>query len=167
METIILGLGSNVGDSPAILQGALLQLQTVLHNMSVSSVYRTAPQEYVQQDDFLNLVAAGEYAGTPQELLNYTQAIEAAYGRNRSKEISKGPRTLDIDILFFGTQQIQLEIPPLCIPHPAIEQRCFVLVPLLELFPHFRHPVSGKLLNTVCKALGDQGVVKTDISPVR
>ncbi|MGP1577391.1 MAG: 2-amino-4-hydroxy-6-hydroxymethyldihydropteridine diphosphokinase [Treponema sp.] len=161
-QTIILGLGSNVGDSRAILSGAAAELRTILHDMRISSVYKTAPQEYVQQDDFFNLVVAGNYAGTPQELFMYTQSIESKYGRDRSKEIKKGPRTLDIDILFFGTQCIQQNNPALCIPHPAIEQRCFVLIPLLELFPAYRHPVSGKLLAEVCSLLGDQGVLKAD-----
>ena len=162
-ELIILGLGSNVGDSSAILRGAAKRLRTILHDIRVSSVYKTAPQEYVQQDDFLNLVISGRYAGTPQHLLADIQSIETAYGRNRSQEIPKGPRTLDIDILFFGTQCIQQADPDLCIPHPALVRRCFVLIPLLELFPAYRHPINGKPLAEVCSSLGNQGVVKTAI----
>ena len=102
------------------------------------------------------MVLEGEYEGTPFSLLEEIQKIEARNGRNREKEIPKGPRTLDIDILFFG--DISLNIPNLIIPHPQIEKRAFVVIPLLELFPDFtKGSISYK---TLLPLLEDQRVDK-------
>ena len=123
MSRIILGLGSNKGDK----------------------------KDYVCQDDFFNMVLEGEYEGTPFSLLEKKKKIEARNGRNREKEIPKGPRTLDIDILFFG--DISLNMPNLIIPHPQIEKRAFVVIPLLELFPDFtKGSISYKKLLPVLEA---------------
>ena len=161
METVILGLGSNKGNSKAILSGAVSRLATLLDRLNVSSLYRTAPQEYTAQEDFYNLVVIGLYAGSPAELLQSVQDIETAYGRNRPLEIPKGPRTLDIDILFFGTQQVRLSEPPLTVPHPAVHRRAFVLIPLLEIEPDYCDPITGEPLAAVLAALPDQGVRKS------
>ena len=158
MKTVVLGLGSNKGHSEAILKGALERLHGMLHTMQVSSLYKTKPQDYPLQADFLNLVAVGGYDGSAEQLLTAIQAIEAAYGRNRQAEIPKGPRYLDIDIIFFGTDCIRT--PLLTVPHPAFKKRCFVLVPLLELFPNYTDPVTGEPLQTALHALPDQGVVR-------
>lgn len=158
MKTVVLGLGSNKGRSEAILRDALSRLHSILHAMQVSSLYKTKPQDYLLQADFLNLVAAGGYGGSAEQLLAAIQAIEAAYGRNRQAEIPKGPRYLDIDIIFFGTDCIRT--PSLTVPHPALKKRCFVLIPLLELFPHYTDPVTGEPLQTALHALPDQGVMR-------
>ena len=161
METIILGLGSNKGDSKAILAGAIGKLASFLTDVRISSLYITKPQEYLDQEDFHNMVIAGGYTDTPVSLLKTIQQIETAYGRNRSNEIPKGPRTLDIDILFFGRQQVRLSVPPLTVPHPAVHQRAFVLIPLLELYPDYTDPVTGEALAAVLAALPEQGVSKS------
>ena len=158
MKTVVLGLGSNKGHSEAILKGALERLHGMLHTMHVSSLYKTKPQDYLLQADFLNLVAVGGYDGSAEQLLTAIHAIEATYGRNRQAEIPKGPRYLDIDIIFFGTDCIRT--PSLTIPHPALKKRCFVLVPLLELSPSYTDPVTGDPLQTALHALPDQGVVR-------
>lgn len=158
MEIIILGLGSNRGDSKAILAAAVERLSAVLTGLRASSLYITKPQDYFDQDDFYNMVVSGGYAGTPADLLAAVQHIEADYGRNRAGEIPKGPRTLDIDILFFGQQQVSLQDPPLTIPHPAVYRRAFALIPLLELYPHYCDPVSHTPLTAILACLGDQGV---------
>ena len=162
METILLGLGSNRGDSHEILAGAIKRLASFLGGIRISSVYITAPQDYLNQDDFHNMVISGLYEGSPASLLGTLQQIESDYGRNRNTEIPKGPRTLDIDILFFGTQVVMLDNPPLVIPHPAVCRRAFVLIPLLELYPEYIHPVTGTPLAAALAALPDQGVRKTD-----
>lgn len=136
MERVILGLGSNKGDKKKYLENAVFQLRAILRDVVLSSVYQTAPRDYLSQDDFYNMVVSGMYEGSPLELLQKTQEIEMLNGRNRETEIAKGPRTLDIDILFFG--DLRLNIAQLTIPHPAIKMRAFVLVPLLEIFPSFR-----------------------------
>ena len=102
METIILGLGSNRGDSKTILAGAVNRLASFLYELRTSSLYITKPQDFIDQNDFYNMAVAGLYEGRPTSLLAMLQQIEADYGRNRDAEMPKGPRTLDIAILFFG-----------------------------------------------------------------
>ena len=153
METIILGLGSNRGDSKEILTGAVKLLTSFLQDVRTSSVYITKPQDYTDQDDFYNMVVAG---------LKAVQQVEAAYGRNRKYEIPKGPRTLDIDILFLGAQVITLDNPPLIIPHPAVYRRAFALIPLLELYPDYIDPITQQPLAAALAALPDQGVRKSN-----
>ena len=156
MPSVILGLGSNKGNKKEYLDSACVALGKILKNMRRSSIYQTSPQDYFEQDDFFNMVVEGEYEGSPFSLLDEIQKIEAINGRNREKEISKGPRTLDIDLLFFD--DISLNTPHLTIPHPQLEKRAFVLVPLLELFPDFtKRNVSYK---TFLPALKDQKVNK-------
>lgn len=156
MPSVILGLGSNKGNKKKYLDSACVELEKILKNMRRSSIYQTSPQDYLEQDDFFNMVVEGEYEGSPFSLLDEIQKIEAINGRNREKEISKGPRTLDIDLLFFD--DISLNTPRLTIPHPQLEKRAFVLVPLLELFPDFtKKNVSYK---TFLPALKDQKVNK-------
>lgn len=162
MERIIAGLGSNRGDSKVILTAAVKRLSTFLHSIRVSSVYITEPQDYREQDEFHNMVVSGYYAEGPASLLSTLQHIEAEYGRKRECEIPKGPRTLDIDILFFGEHTITLENPPLIIPHPAVYRRAFALIPLLELYPNYCDPRTHKPLTTFLAALPDQGVRKID-----
>ena len=168
-EIIILGLGSNRGDSKAILAGAIGRLAAVLTDIRLSSLYITKPQDYLDQDDFHNMVIAGRYAGSPVSLLTEIPRIEADYGRKRDAEIPKGPRTLDIDILFFGNRHIEQDSPALTIPHPAVQQRAFALIPLLELYPHYIDPVTQQPLAAALAALPDQGVRKSpaQIEPVR
>ena len=161
MQTIILGLGSNRGDSKTILGEAIKRFASFSNDIRTSSVYITKPQDYLDQDDFYNMVVSGNYAGSPASLLKTLQQIEADYGRNREAEIPKGPRTLDIDILFFGSQIVKLDNPPLIIPHPAVYRRAFALIPLLELYPNYHDPVTQQPLAAALAALPDQGVRKS------
>jgi len=155
---VVLGLGSNRGDCGAILRKAIADLSGFLGSLSVSSLYRTKPQDYLAQDDFLNMTCSGVFYGTPRELLASIQTIEVAYGRNRSAEISKGPRPLDIDILLFGDRVIRDS--DLVVPHERMHLRQFALVPLLEIMPECADPVTGVPYRTICDELGDQGVLK-------
>ncbi len=100
------------------------------------------------------MAASGLYPKAPHELLKDLQSIEASLGRNRSKEISKGPRTMDLDILLFD--RISLESADLIIPHPEIEKRAFVLTPLLDIIPPGTPLYSG--YKRVLDHLEDQGV---------
>lgn len=161
MEPVVLGLGSNRGNSKAILEGAVCKLASLLADIRVSSLYITKPQDYLDQDDFLNMAVSGHYADSPLSLLKAVQRIEADYGRARSCEIFKGPRTLDIDILFWGTKSVKIHSPSLIIPHPALYRRAFALIPLLELFPDSIDPVTRKPLVAILASLPDQGVKKS------
>ncbi len=130
----------------------------ILGDCSVSSLYITKPQDYADQADFYNLVVAGDYEKDCQSLLAALQSLEAEFGRDRAREIPKGPRTLDIDIELFGNEIIRE--PELTVPHERMTVRQFVLVPLLELEPNRADPCTGKPFLIICDALPDQGVKK-------
>lgn len=129
--------------------------------MRVSSLYVTKPREYFDQPDFYNAVATGEFRGSPRELLAIIGSIEKKWGRDRTREIPKGPRTLDIDIELFGN--IQIREPDLIIPHERMGERQFVLVPLLELLPDSADPVTGEPFRVIAERLPDQGVKKAGL----
>lgn len=141
-----------------MLRRAVADLSSVLKDVRVSSLYRTKAQDYVDQDDFWNLVCIGSYGKSPHDLLGTIHEIEARYGRNRAVEISKGPRTLDIDILLFG--DLVLHDSELVIPHERLAVRQFALVPLLEIAPECADPVTGEQYRAINARLADQGVRK-------
>src|SRR5581483_11379298 len=114
----------------------------------VSPVYETEPVDYTAQAWFLNLVVEAETELFPLQLLARTSRIERSLGRVRT--VSKGPRTLDIDILLYGSAVVRSA--KLEIPHPGIAQRRFVLAPLADLAPDLRHPVTHR---TVREMLAD------------
>lgn len=155
---IVLSLGSNRGNSLSILKMAVRDLSFVLDSMRVSSLYLTAPQDFESQPDFANLAVVGLTRLTPLELLYNIQAIESAYGRDRNQEDEKGPRTLDIDIILYGS--LLMRESDLTIPHPRSSIRQFVLVPLLELLPDCADPQSGRSYRDILSDLPEQGVRK-------
>lgn len=158
MEQIVLGLGSNVGDRLRYLRNAVRAIMNFTGALRVSHVYMTKPQDYLQQDDFLNMVLAADYDKSPDTLLAAIQKIEKDNGRNRAHAVNKGPRTLDIDILLFGMRRIQTE--SLIVPHPAMTKRQFVLIPLLELLPDFADPITKTPYKKFLSELENQGVEK-------
>ena len=165
-ELVVLGLGSNLVlkseetefSSVEILQFACSELEKILEPKTAkfSSIYKTKAMYYENQQDFYNMVVCGFYQNSPEELLKQVNQIEAAYGRNRGKEICKGPRTLDIDIELFGNQIVKTE--NLEIPHKNLKERQFVLIPLLEIFPKYAEPISGAFYSDYLQNLPDQGV---------
>ena len=161
-ELVALGLGSNTGDSAGILRGAVKALSYCLSGLVVSSLYITAPQDYVAQPDFCNAVVAGRFAYSPQELLFIANSIEADFGRDRAAERLKGPRPLDIDILLFGDMVVSTEKPCLDIPHKALKMRQFALIPLLEVLPRAADPLTGILYRDILSRLPDQGVKRRE-----
>ncbi len=163
-EFVVLGLGSNAGDSLSILRGAVSALSAFLSEMAVSSLYITAPQDYTCQPDFYNAAVSGRFAFSPETLLSVVNKIEADFGRDRSSEIPKGPRALDIDILLFGNRTIAMEKPDLTIPHKAMKQRQFALIPLLEIFPDAADPLTGTVFRDILVKLPNQGVKKLEAS---
>lgn len=131
-ETLFLSLGSNLGDPVQNLLWALGRLQEAgLKLVKTSGIYLTEPVGYLDQPDFYNMVVQMETDFVPRKLLEICQAIEQESGRVR--EIPWGPRTLDIDILFYGERLVEEE--DLQIPHPRLKERAFVLVPLQEIAP--------------------------------
>jgi 2-amino-4-hydroxy-6-hydroxymethyldihydropteridine diphosphokinase len=141
LKTVYLSLGSNIGDREAHLQAALEQLASEkLRVVRVSPVYETEPQELTAQRWFLNLVAEAETSLFPVQLLARVGRIERSLGRVRT--MPKGPRTIDIDILLYGSSVVRTA--KLEIPHPRMAARRFVLAPLADLDAELRHPVTRK-----------------------
>jgi 2-amino-4-hydroxy-6-hydroxymethyldihydropteridine diphosphokinase len=150
LNTAFLSLGSNLGDRAALLNEALDRLETAgIRVVRRSSIHETEPQDYLDQPRFLNMAIEVETDLTPRELLAAIQKIETEMGRQRT--IPKGPRTIDIDILFYANQVIAT--PALEIPHPRLTERNFVLDPLQEIAPDLRHPVTGKTVRELRAAL--------------
>lgn len=145
-DEVILGLGANVGDPLAQLAQAVERLREVIEVTGVSGVYRTPPEGFVDQPDFYNLVVIGRSAAPTGSILAEVLRIERELGRTRT--FRNAPRTIDIDILAHGARE--LRTPDLDVPHPRLHERAFVLVPLAEVAPHWRHPVldrtAGSLL---------------------
>jgi 2-amino-4-hydroxy-6-hydroxymethyldihydropteridine diphosphokinase len=138
---VFLGLGSNIEDKREHLQQARAFLESAsVHTGRASSIYRTSPVDHLEQDWFLNQVLAVETTLSAPALLSHCQSVEQKMGRVRT--IDKGPRLIDIDILFYESEIIQL--PDLSVPHPRAAQRKFVLVPLAEIAPEFMHPLHRK-----------------------
>jgi 2-amino-4-hydroxy-6-hydroxymethyldihydropteridine diphosphokinase len=156
MEKVWLGLGSNRGDSTHILASAVQDLSRILSDMHVSGLWRSRARYYEKQEDFYNMAVSGTTTLSPRQLLDDIHGIEAHYGRNRSREISKGPRTLDIDILLYGGKIITEA--DLIIPHPGLAERKFALLPLLEIDPSLIHPVLGVPLRMLAASLPPQGI---------
>ena len=150
MNTAYLSLGSNLGDRAAFLNEALQRLETAgAHVVRQSSIHETEPQDFGEQPWFLNMAVEVETDLTPMELLAVIQKIETEMGRQRT--IPKGPRTIDLDILFY--ENLILKTPELEIPHPRLTQRLFVLDPLTEIAPDLQSPVTGKAVRELRAAL--------------
>lgn len=158
---VVLGLGSNRGDSAAILHGAVADLSKELRDIRSSRIYKSEPRYVLDQPEFLNCAVSGFFDGDPWDLLNRIHEIEAYYGRNRSLERIKGERTLDIDMLVMGNRVIA-DPPLLEIPHPLLTERKFALLPLLELLPESRDPHTGIYYWQIYEKLESQGIYYAD-----
>jgi 2-amino-4-hydroxy-6-hydroxymethyldihydropteridine diphosphokinase len=146
-----------------MLQSALDRLHAPdLRIMRVSSVYETEPVDFKEQRHFLNLVAEAETDLFPLLLLARIQKVELQLGRKRAGP-PKGPRTIDIDILFYGRFTIQSA--RLEVPHPRMHERRFVLAPMIELAPDLRHPTVGRTMRELLAGLEGQQIRKTDFTP--
>jgi 2-amino-4-hydroxy-6-hydroxymethyldihydropteridine diphosphokinase len=143
MCQVYLGLGTNLGDRLINLETAVASIAKKVGQINAcSSIYQTAAWGNTHQPDFLNMVVGVETNFNPETLLINTQQIELEMGRIRKEHW--GERNIDIDILFY--EEIVLISSNLSIPHPYIADRKFVLAPLLELIPDFKHPVQKKTI---------------------
>ncbi len=166
MQTIAecyIGLGSNLsfeGNQPFdLICSSLFSLQThtKIELLSYSSCYLSKPQGPQDQADFHNAAAKINTSLSPLSLLYALQAIEANHGLDRNKKQHWGPRELDLDILLFNREHIQQK--NLTIPHPQIQNRNFVLLPLLELSPGLSLP-SGKKVKSLAENCSRTGIIK-------
>ncbi|MDQ6759431.1 MAG: 2-amino-4-hydroxy-6-hydroxymethyldihydropteridine diphosphokinase [Acidobacteriota bacterium] len=149
MKTAYLSLGSNLGNREENLRRALdLLREAGVRVAKSSSIYETEPQDVREQPWFLNMVIEVETALFPKQLLGRIHKIERELGRKRT--VPKGPRTIDIDILLYGS--LVMDSAELEIPHPRMAERRFVLEPLQEIAPGILHPVTTK---TVREMLGN------------
>ena len=154
---IYLSLGSNLGDRAANIDGAIAALpEAGVKVLRRSALYETEPVDFLAQPWFLNCVVEAETLLSPLELLHALQGIERRFGSK--KLVPRGPRIIDLDILFYGAKAIHTE--EVEIPHPRMTQRRFVLVPLAELAPTLCHPV---LNSTIAQLL----IETTDKSGIR
>ena len=146
-----LSLGSNLGDRAANLRESIAQLSSLGEVLKISSLYQTEPVDLREQPWFLNCIVELRTDLEAQDLLTRIQVIEASLGRKR--EISKGPRTIDIDIVLFNSSVIRHA--HLGIPHPRMHERRFVLAPLAELAPNMVHPTLKKSIQQLLRELPD------------
>jgi len=159
MVTVWVALGSNLGDRERHLTWAIEHLRPVLERLRCSSFVNSAPEGVPDsQPDYLNAVVTGETSLGPHALFAVLMDLEQQRGRDR--RMSRGARTLDLDLLFYGEQQIQT--PDLVVPHPRFRDRWFVLAPMAELEPLWRDPVTGKTVETL---LADLAVQTTGAKP--
>ena len=138
-----LSLGSNIEDRKMNLETAVKEIGEIGEVVKKSAIYETEPVDYKNQPKFLNLGLIVETELSPSELIIKLQEIEHKMGR--IKEIEKGPRNIDIDIIFYNDEIINQE--HLKIPHPAYSRRNFVLTPLSEIEPNYVDPITHKSLN--------------------
>ena len=155
MQKVYLSLGANLGDRAAQIDTAIGLLDAAgIKVLRRSSLYETEPQDLPNQPWFYNLVVEAETALFPLQVLRQIERIEKEMGRQRV--VAKGPRRIDIDILFFGA--FVIETKKLQIPHPRLDQRRFVLEPLAELAPTLSHPALKRTIRQLLADLRGQAV---------
>lgn len=157
MSLAYVALGANLGDPASTVRAAFGALANLPESRVVhtSSLYRTAPVGLADQPDFINAVAALETTLAPESLLDALLDLENRFGRRRAEK--NGPRTLDLDLLLYDDQF--LDLPRLHLPHPRLHLRAFVLQPLAEIAPELDIPGRGKIAAWL-PAVANQGIAR-------
>jgi 2-amino-4-hydroxy-6-hydroxymethyldihydropteridine diphosphokinase len=163
-KIIYLSLGSNLGDRAANLERAVEALPEIgVRVLRRSSIYETEPVDFLAQPWFLNCVVEAEASVAPRKLLEELQGIEDKLGSR--KLVRRGPRIIDLDALFYGSEIIHeagMEIP-----HPRLAERRFVLIPLVQIAPDVCHPVLRKTTTELLVATKDRSAVRIWQPPER
>lgn len=154
MEEALVGFGSNQGDSIAVCGAAVQSLSRHpgIRVLRVSSLYRTAPVGFLDQEWFVNGVLLCTTTLSASELMEELHVVERSFGRTRT--VRWGPRTLDLDLLAYGRQAFRLA--GLVVPHARMQERRFVLAPLVEIYPEWRHPLLNKTAVELLAGLSDE-----------
>jgi len=161
MEKVYIEFGGNVGNVSETFDIALEKTKEIIGQIiKRSSRYKTEPWGDKKQDHFLNQVICVETNLNPEELLQKIIEIEIMLGRKRDKNNQFAPRTIDIDILFYGRKIINTS--NLTIPHPMLHLRNFVLTPLMEIAPGLIHPLFNKKIKDLFKKNTDKSLVKKE-----
>ena len=137
MPRVFLGLGSNIGNKEDYINKALTLISKLYTVKKISHLYLTEPVGNIKQDWFLNCVVEIQTDVDPKKMLSSIKSIERKLGR--TKTVKNGPRIIDIDILFYGDRVLKTK--NLVIPHPLIQDRLFVLQPMMDINPGLIHPV--------------------------
>ena len=154
MPIIYLALGTNLGDRMENLRRAIAALSPKIRVTALSSVYETPPWGYTDQPAFLNMALTGEAEGEPPALIAFLKNLETELGRE--KTFRNGPRLIDMDILFY--EDLIFNQADLIIPHPRLQERAFVLVPLKDIAPNLMHPVLKRTVHDLLRDVDTKGV---------
>ncbi len=154
-HTVYLALGSNVGNRAANLKAAIAALPPQMEVNAKSRVYETPPWGYTNQEKFLNQVVKAQTYLEPEPLLKHLKRLEVALGRVPTFQY--GPRLIDIDMLFYD--DLVFASPALVIPHPRLQERGFVLLPLMDIAPDLMHPVRNQTIRQLIAYCDVSGIV--------
>ena len=156
-ELVAFSLGSNLGDRRAALERAIERLGEEIEELRASGLWETGPVEVEEaQPDYLNACVAGRSDRSPRELLALCKRLEAEAGRAPGGH--RRPRVLDVDLLLVGEHRFKVK--ELELPHPGLPRRRFVLEPLAQLLPDWRHPAGGGSVREMLAALGPEQVAR-------
>ncbi|MDO3694237.1 2-amino-4-hydroxy-6-hydroxymethyldihydropteridine diphosphokinase [Wenyingzhuangia sp. chi5] len=167
MNIAHLSLGTNLGNKLENLNDAIKKISTLGKILKISSVYQTPPWGF-KSDDFFNIALTLETSLTANELIGSLLTFESELGRTRNVgDLGYQARPLDIDIIFFNDEIINTE--NLTIPHPRMQDRNFVLIPLIEIVSNFNHPILNKTLETLFDECDDKSEItrtKHQLTPI-